>query len=267
MQYILPFWLASSGLRASVPTSNTALSPAPGKGANLMLSEVRVASFHIISTLRSLPTLTVMSPPKSLTNAHHAPPGTGVTVTGGMSSPATSLGEKTLLQSIPAATVVSALPDADAFAGPPPGVAAASVRDGEHAIVAHTAQAMVPNPIPLRNMTSSWWSVTRSRVELAWNGPRTFSDGRYLAVSATVTRMSPLTPRRAILAAARPHSVRRARKAAAPVPASTMRDMCVGRGEAPVERPEGHIGDRRRREKMDVVAACQVANDEWMLCM
>src|SRR6185437_1742469 len=210
MQYILPFWLASSGLRASVPTSNTALSPTPCMGANLMRSEVRVASFHIISTLRSLPTLTVMSPPNSLTNAHHAPPGTGVTVTGGMSSPATSLGEKTLWQSIPAATVVSALPDADAFAGPPPEVAAASVRDGEHAIVAHTAQAMVPNPIPLRNMTSSWWSVVRSRVELACNGWRTFSDGRYLAVSATVTRLSPLASRRAIRAAARPHSVRRA---------------------------------------------------------
>lgn len=31
-----------------------------------------------------------------------------------------------------------------------------------------------------------------------------------------------------------------------------MRDVWVGRGEAPVQRPEGHIGDRRRREKMDV---------------
>src|SRR6185437_5000294 len=199
-------------------------------GANLMLSVVRVASFHIISTLRSLPTLTVMSPPKSLTNAHHVPPGTGVTVTGGMSSPATSLGEKTLLQSIRAATVVSALPDADAFAGPPPEVAAASVRDGEHAIAVNMAQAMAFDPNFQRNMTSSWWSVVRSRVELACNGWRTFSDGRYLAASATVTRVSPLASRRAIRAAARPYSVRRAPKAAAPVPASTRRDLCVGRG-------------------------------------
>jgi len=143
-----------------------------------------------------------MSPPKSLTNAHHVPPGTGVTVTGGMSSPATSLGEKTLLQSIRAATVVSALPDADAFAGPPPEVAAASVRDGEHAIAMNTAQAIALDPIFQRNMTSSWKSVVRSRIEQVCSARRMLADARYPAVSAAVICLSRVTSCRGIPALA-----------------------------------------------------------------